>query len=76
MGLVWAAGIQVVQAAQPVESGQAIVDSFAITDVRLQGLQRVSAGTVFNLIPVAVGDQIDQFGVRNLMRDLFASGLF
>ena len=32
---------------------------FVITDVRLQGLQRVSAGTVFNLIPVAVGDRIE-----------------
>ena len=50
--------------------------SFVITDVRLQGLQRVSAGTVFNLIPVSVGDRIDQLGVRNLVRGLFASGFF
>jgi outer membrane protein insertion porin family len=50
--------------------------SFVITDVRLQGLQRVSAGTVFNLIPVSVGDSIDQLGVRNTLRELFASGFF
>ncbi|MEM9622663.1 MAG: POTRA domain-containing protein, partial [Pseudomonadota bacterium] len=51
-------------------------DTFQITDVRLQGLQRVSAGTVFNLIPVGVGDRVDQLGMRNLMRQLFRSGYF
>ena len=50
--------------------------SFIITDVRLQGLQRVSAGTVFNLIPLSVGDSIDQLGVRNTLRELFGSGYF
>lgn len=50
--------------------------SFTITDVRLQGLQRVSAGTVFNLIPVGVGDRIDELSVRTLTRQLFESGYF
>lgn len=50
--------------------------SFRITDVRLQGLQRVSAGTVFNLIPVGVGDEMDQLAVRATVRELFASGFF
>ena len=49
---------------------------FFVTDVRLQGLQRISAGTVFNLIPVSVGERIDQLGVRALVRQLFASGYF
>ena len=49
---------------------------FFITDVRLQGLQRVSAGTVFNLIPVGVGDRVDQLGIRQIMRALFTSGFF
>jgi outer membrane protein insertion porin family len=49
---------------------------FTITDVRLQGLQRVSAGTVFNLIPMGVGDRVDQLGIRQIMRALFASGFF
>ena len=60
-----------------VQSGVAAEDpSFVITDVRLQGLQRVSAGTVFNLIPLSVGDSIDQLGVRNTLRELFGSGYF
>jgi outer membrane protein insertion porin family len=49
---------------------------FVITDVRLQGLQRVSAGTVFNLIPVGVGDRVDAVSVRMVLRELFASGYF
>ncbi|MEM7097044.1 MAG: outer membrane protein assembly factor BamA [Pseudomonadota bacterium] len=49
---------------------------FVVTDIRLQGLQRVSAGTVFNLIPIGVGDRLDQFRARGLMRELFASGFF
>ncbi len=50
--------------------------AFTITDIRLQGLQRVSAGTVFNVLPVKVGDTVDEVGVRQLMRTLFKSGYF
>jgi len=39
-------------------------------------LQRISAGTVFNTIPINVGDTIDQNGVRELIRVLFKSGNF
>ena len=49
---------------------------FVVADVRLQGLQRVSAGTVFNIIPVGVGDRIDNVAVRSITRALFASGYF
>ncbi len=51
-------------------------DSFPVADIRLQGLQRVSAGTVFNLLPINIGDTIDELGVRSLMRTLFDSGYF
>ena len=56
--------------------GAALADVFQISDIRLQGLQRVSAGTVFNLLPVNVGEQIDELGTRALMRRLFGSGYF
>ncbi|MEM7000574.1 MAG: outer membrane protein assembly factor BamA [Pseudomonadota bacterium] len=52
------------------------VPGFTIADIRLQGLQRISAGTVFNLIPVSVGDRLDELTVRMLVRRLFASGYF
>jgi len=50
--------------------------AFTVTDIRLQGLQRVSAGTVFNALPVNVGDELDEVAVRQLMRTLFATGYF
>jgi outer membrane protein insertion porin family len=49
---------------------------FTVADIRIQGLQRVSAGTVFNLLPVKVGDVLDEVSVRQLIRLLFASGYF
>ncbi|MEM6707540.1 MAG: outer membrane protein assembly factor BamA [Pseudomonadota bacterium] len=51
-------------------------ERFTVTDIRLQGLQRVSAGTVFNILPLKVGDTIDELTVRGLIRVLFKSGFF
>ncbi|MGI9327699.1 MAG: outer membrane protein assembly factor BamA [Pseudomonadales bacterium] len=51
-------------------------DTFTVTDIRLQGLQRVSAGTVFNILPLKVGDTVDEIAVRQLIRQLFLSGYF
>ncbi|HEX7036852.1 MAG TPA: outer membrane protein assembly factor BamA [Pseudomonadales bacterium] len=57
-------------------AGSALADTFTISDIRLQGLQRVSAGTVFNLLPVNVGDTVDEVAIRDLIRILFDSGYF
>ncbi len=51
-------------------------ESFVVEDIRLQGLQRVSAGTVFNQLPVSVGDVLDEVAIRQLIRTLFGSGYF
>ena len=63
--VLWAIAVNAAQ------SGQ-----FKITDIQLQGLQRVSAGTVFNILPVNVGDDLDPVEIRSLMRLLFESGYF
>ena len=36
------------------------LEPFVIEDIRIEGLQRVSAGTVFNYLPVKFGDLFDQ----------------
>lgn len=51
-------------------------ESFLLADIRLQGLQRVSAGTVFNDLPVNIGDEIDSFVSGDIVRALFTTGLF
>ena len=50
--------------------------SFEVEDVRLTGLQRVSAGTVFNEISLEVGDVADSMAIRELVRELFETGYF
>ncbi|MDH5501301.1 MAG: hypothetical protein OEY72_09415, partial [Gammaproteobacteria bacterium] len=37
-------------------------ESFVVRDMRVEGLQRISEGTVFNYLPVNVGDSVD--GIR------------
>ena len=54
----------------------ASAEQFTVTDIRLQGLQRISAGTVFNMLPVNVGDTLDEIAVRQLIRMMFVSGYF
>ncbi len=64
-------------AVQPLQSyNLSQSNEFVVADVRLQGLQRVSAGTVFNIIPVGVGERVDNVAVRAITRALFASGYF
>ena len=50
--------------------------AFQVDDIQLEGLQRVSAGTVFNLLPASVGDTLDAADLRDLTRALFKSGYF
>ena len=56
----------------PLASAQ----TFIISDIRVEGLQRISAGSVFAALPVAVGDTIDGRAVRAAARSLFATGNF
>jgi outer membrane protein insertion porin family len=49
---------------------------FQVSDIRIEGLQRVSAGTVFSALPISVGDQVDQASVREASRSIFSTGFF
>ena len=51
-------------------------DVFQVDDIRIEGLQRVSAGTVFAALPISVGDLIDDPLVREATRSLFRTGYF
>ena len=51
-------------------------DSFTIGDIRIEGLQRVSPGTVFNYLPVKVGDEFDQRQSSESIKALFKTGFF
>ena len=57
----------------PAASAQ--TEPFVIRDIRIEGLQRISPGSVFAALPVGVGDTVDTFAVR-AAASLFASGNF
>ncbi len=50
--------------------------TITIADIRLEGLQRVAASSVFGLLNVNVGDQISQDDIAQIVRDVFASDYF
>ena len=51
-------------------------DSFVVRDMRVEGLQRISEGTVFNYLPINVGDTIDAERIREAIRSLYTQSLF
>ncbi len=63
--------------AASVFSGAAwAVDPFTVRDIRIEGLQRVEAGTIFASLPVRVGDTYDDQKGAEAIQALFALGLF
>ena len=52
------------------------LEAFTVRDIRVEGLQRVEAGTVFASIPVRVGDTYSDEKAAASIRSLFALGLF
>ena len=52
------------------------VDPFTVRDIRVEGLQRIEAGTVFASLPLRVGDQYSDEKGAAVIRALFALGLF
>ena len=50
--------------------------AFVISDMRVEGLQRVSAGTVFGAVPYSVGDNVGAEEIRTIARSLFQTETF
>jgi outer membrane protein insertion porin family len=49
---------------------------FEVTDIRIEGLQRISEGTLLNQLPVNVGDRIGPQRVREALRAVYDTGFF
>jgi outer membrane protein insertion porin family len=52
------------------------VDPFVLKDIRVEGLQRTDAGTVFASLPFRIGDTYNDEKGAAALRALFATGLF
>jgi outer membrane protein insertion porin family len=51
-------------------------DEFVVRDMRVEGLQRISEGTVFNYLPINVGDTVDSVRIGEAIRALYSQELF
>jgi outer membrane protein insertion porin family len=49
---------------------------FVVADIKVLGLARVSEGTVYNYLPVNIGDDMSPQKVRESIRALYATGFF
>ncbi|HBE93679.1 MAG TPA: outer membrane protein assembly factor BamA, partial [Gammaproteobacteria bacterium] len=57
--------------------GPAIAEEeFEVTDIQVKGLQRISAGTIFNYLPIKVGDFVNDSTVNEAINSLFDTGFF
>ena len=54
----------------------ASAQEFVVRDIRVEGVQRTEAGTVFSYLPIRVGDRFDPERGTQAIRALYASGLF
>ena len=52
------------------------LEPFTVSDIRVEGIQRIEAGTVFNYLPIKVGDRIDEKISRDSIEILFSTGFF
>ena len=51
-------------------------DEFVVRDMRVEGLQRISEGTVFNYLPINIGDRVDANRVGEAIRALYGQEMF
>ncbi|MEO8459474.1 MAG: outer membrane protein assembly factor BamA [Dokdonella sp.] len=51
-------------------------DTFRVTDIRIDGLSRIAAGTVFTYLPVEKGDTLTEASAAQAVRALYKTGFF
>ncbi|MFZ5524510.1 MAG: outer membrane protein assembly factor BamA [Pseudomonadota bacterium] len=52
------------------------IEPFTVRDIRVEGIQRTEAGTVFSYLPVKVGDTMDNKQAAAAIHALYATGFF
>ena len=51
-------------------------DPFVVKDIRIEGIQRTEAGTIFSYMPVKVGETMTDDKAAQAIRSLYATGFF
>jgi outer membrane protein insertion porin family len=50
--------------------------NFVVRDMRVEGLQRIAEGTVYNYLPISIGDTVDPVRIKEAVRAVYGTGLF
>jgi outer membrane protein insertion porin family len=74
--VVASAGRWVVIAAFALAAPAMAITPFVVKDIRVEGVQRTEAGTIFSYLPIKVGDTVDDEKVALAVKALFATGFF
>ena len=52
------------------------VEPFTIKNIEVEGVQRISKGTLFNYLPLQTGDQFNDFASQQALAALYKTGFF
>jgi outer membrane protein insertion porin family len=52
------------------------VEPFVVRDIRVEGVQRTEAGTIFSYLPIKVGDRVTDEKISDAVKALYATGFF
>jgi len=75
--LALVAALAVALPGAPVRAQAVSADQpFRVDNIRVEGLQRVSEGTVYNYLPVNIGDRLTPQRIREAIRALYDTGFF
>jgi outer membrane protein insertion porin family len=59
-----------------LSSFSVFADTFRVDDIRIDGLQRVSAKTIFSVLPIEVNTEVTSFEIQDAVREVFRTGFF
>src|SRR5688572_16053645 len=68
--------IAVLCAAGWTTAALAAFEPFVVRNFRVDGAQRISEGTIYNYLPINIGDTVDERRLRESTRALFETGFF
>ncbi len=54
----------------------AIAESFVVERIDVRGIKKITTGTVFNYLPVNIGETFDTSSTASVIRELYATGFF
>ncbi len=74
--LAWGLSLPLLGHGAPAHAQVLADNAFTVNNIRVEGLQRISEGTVFNYLPVNIGDRLTPQRIREAVRALYATNFF